>query len=341
MRNCLLFISLTLTLLASGCVTMSAGNTVTRQSATPTEQLPVTYAPNGRPEIILTHTDSYTSYFTRSPKMGASIRNWAQYSMMRGYFVTEEPIVEVFNDYYEIMLENGETIYYEVDKDENLEKKFGSWANVMWYDDYKKATGNVGRPIYEGSSITIASYDKKYDCYTTNTGVNVYAKTLKNINTFVSTLSSHKREVFEKLIKYNVEYKEFDDKYFISYDDGFKTCVSVYLGRIKDKVWGRFKVRYHGYDWIFAESYGVLADGYKYNSGKVEFDRHNSDKVWEASDEKLVGNIYTAAQEISKSQKAIVRLYGRSGVKDFVVPRTQKKDLGEILELYSLIKAAV
>ncbi|WP_316899134.1 hypothetical protein [Pseudodesulfovibrio indicus] len=303
---------------------------------------PVWYSPDGKPEIIFTHkpSDNYTINFVYSPGSYNNVSNWGKYSMMRGYFVSETPIEKSLQNYYEIKLQSGETIYYKTDTDEGLDQHF--WiAHIMWYKDYLKKENSKGDPIVEGSSVTLTSYDKTYDRYMTSTGKEIYATHLDNIRNFVSTLSKNKAQIAEMLIDYQIKYKEFDNKYFISNHDGYKTSVSAYIGRIDKEVCGRFELTYHASDWLFAYKYGVVADGYRYESPRLKFDHDNSDVIWEISDEPLTDALYALGTKISTSNKAIVRFYGKGGTSDFTVPQAQKKELQDILELYKLIKSSV
>ncbi|WP_319467009.1 hypothetical protein [uncultured Pseudodesulfovibrio sp.] len=328
--------------MATDLTTTSVVSTDDIRKGTLTNEPPATYNPNGKVEIILVHksSDNYAHCFVKEPGSYNQIKDWGRYSMLRGYIVSDEPIEKSFQNYYEIKLQTGESIFYKVDTDEEIDSNFGI-ADVMWYDEYLERMDNVGKPLVEGAATKLISYERKYGSYQTSTGKTVYSGHLDNIRRFVSTLTKNKVKVAETLLDYDIEYKEFDDKFFIDNREGYKTSVSVYIGRIKKKVWGRFKLTYHASDWLFINQFGVVADGYRYDSNRIEFDRDNSDKIWETADQGLNKSLYSLASKISKSKKSIIRFYGKEGTKDFTVPRMQKKKITDILELYQLIKSSV
>ncbi|WP_031481785.1 hypothetical protein [Maridesulfovibrio frigidus] len=260
--------------------------------------------------------------------------------MVRGYLADDLPIEKYGSYYYEVKLETGETVFFQTDVDEDLESKFGA-AHVMWHDIYLERTSAVGEYIVEGSDVTLTGYDPVYNRYETNVGKKVDAVHLENIIRFVSTLKSNKAEVADFLVDYEITYKEFDDKYFIKNHNGYKTSVSMYIGRMSKKVWGRFYLTYHDDDWIFIDAFGVSNDGLQYRSQKLDFERDNSQTIWETYDGAMSKELLKLTTNISKSKKSIIRFYGSKGTVDYVVPLKQKKELSNMLKLYQLLKSSV
>lgn len=144
---------------------------------------------------------------------------------------------------------------------------------------------------------------------------------------------------FEKLNKNTDKIEGIDwfrDKASPAYNN--QNGLFVYFGRKgSGNPWLRLRVQYFGDDWLFIDSFVVVADGQRFEREKVKFERDNDVSVWEWYD----GNVSYADMRMIKavisSKEAVIRLQGRQYHKDKVITASQKLALQNVLDAYHLI----
>jgi hypothetical protein len=104
----------------------------------------------------------------------------------------------------------------------------------------------------------------------------------------------------------------------------------LYVGSTPNvKPWYRFRIQYYGDNWLFIDSYTINVDGVKYNINPSygEVERDNDSKVWEWYDINPTASDINMLENISRSQKTIVRMNGSQYYKDFEISPEQKNAL--------------
>jgi len=301
------------------------------------------YSPGDRPEFILTHDYKYAmKHFLVEPKLSGVVKDGTKYSLMKGYFESDGPPTMVLGifPYHKVVMENGDVLYYKMTPDADIDSLFTE-DQIQWYSDYKAAMDEKGKPLVPGSSVVIKDYNPHWRMVILADGTKHGLEKITQIRRFVSTLKRNQVRIAEALLAYDLEYHKFDDKFFIKDNTGCKTNVSVYLGRMGNDVWGRLKIRYHADSWLFIDQFGVLADDYRYTSPVGAFERFNSDSIWEYRDESLEGEYGILADKIAGSRECIIRFQGSRGIRDFTVPKVQKKKMREALDLLALIRISI
>lgn len=96
----------------------------------------------------------------------------------------------------------------------------------------------------------------------------------------------------------------------------------------------RLRVQYNADDWLFIESFLVVADGDRFEYGPVDFERDNDSEIWEWYDEPATSRDLEMIKAVIASREAVIRLNGRQYRKDRTITSSQKKALQNVLDAY-------
>jgi len=112
----------------------------------------------------------------------------------------------------------------------------------------------------------------------------------------------------------------------------------LYAGkRDAGSPWLRLRIQYHGDDWLFIESFIVVADGQRFERGPVRFERDHDSMVWEWYDENLSDADLQMIKAIIASKEAVIRFNGRQYRKDKEITASQKAALQNVLYAYKAL----
>lgn len=281
----------------------------------------------------------------------------SSYEGKKGYFVTGEPIRShkyTSNPiFYLIILENGKEFYFQARANTDY---FANTDDIVPYEDWIEKENFKSQNI-EGTDIEIVSYDiidypdaylikpdEQYQRklylldngeYLTQENLNVYIK-LSNI---LEKQNLNKSKLFNIISYLKVEYDKIDDLFFIEPEFSSKSYVKFYI-RIRDKsITLRCKIRYYASDWLFINSFKILADDYRWESPTYNFKRDNAyGQIWEWIDIIPSEEFIKVSKEISNSKESLIRFNGSNYYNDVILTDDIKQGINSIVQLYELIK---
>lgn len=112
----------------------------------------------------------------------------------------------------------------------------------------------------------------------------------------------------------------------------------LYIGkRGAADPWLRLRIQYHADDWLFIESFVVVADGQRFEHNVVKFERDNDSTIWEWYDENLSESDLTMIRAVIGSKEAIIRFNGRQYRSDKKITSAQKAALQNVLDAYKAL----
>lgn len=112
----------------------------------------------------------------------------------------------------------------------------------------------------------------------------------------------------------------------------------LYLGkRANSSPSIRLRVQYNADDWLFIESFLVVADGNRFEYGPADFERDNDSEIWEWYDEPATSRDLNMIKAVIASRDAVIRFNGRQYRKDRTITSTQKKALQNVLDAYEAL----
>jgi hypothetical protein len=199
-------------------------------------------------------------------------------------------------------------------------------------------------PIVEGSDIQLVALQKRHlhggmSRYTLSTGQNVSETKLKSIRDIASKFDTEKAEIVKLLLDLGIREDEMEHAYFVSsYSNSFwRSDIRLYIGLKDAAPYLRFTARYRGQYWLFANSFKVAADDYRWQSPPYTFKRRVASGVEEWIDIPITPNEIAWAQKLARAQKAVVRFQGSEHNKDVELTPGQKDGIAKILRLYELM----
>ena len=297
----------------------------------------VAYLPQGKEQFIFIESveneeRGYTTFCLKTLAMSCSLgfNDYVKHKGMRGYFETTVPEKVLYGsvEFYPVVLENGEKLYY---RQNTSIGRYGS--SIINYNDYLAINAFQPEPLITGSDIMVTGYkinfDKKF--YNLSDGSNITASKLAMIREITS-----KQKVAELLLSMDIEKDEIEKIYFInaSLDDA---SFKIYVGRKNKEQWLRMKVSYSGAAWVFAKSFKVAADEFRWQSPQYKFSRDSYINVWETLDLPLTSTHLNVAERIAKAEQASIRFYGNDRSVDKTINQKEKQNIVRILELFHLM----
>jgi len=109
----------------------------------------------------------------------------------------------------------------------------------------------------------------------------------------------------------------------------------IYIGqRPAGEPWLRLRVQYNADDWLFIESFVVVADGRRFEHDPAHFERDNDSEIWEWYDELASSQDIEMVKAIIAAKSAVIRFNGRQYRKDRTITRTERAALQNVLDAY-------
>jgi hypothetical protein len=123
----------------------------------------------------------------------------------------------------------------------------------------------------------------------------------------------------------------------------YNTNFHLYFGKKKPGTpWLRLKIRYYADDWLFIESFFVVADGQRFEKPYAKFERDNgSGSIWEWYDENVSDTDMAMIRAIIKSKKATIRFTGNQYHKDHTISDQEKKSLQNVIDAFEALGGKV
>lgn len=101
--------------------------------------------------------------------------------------------------------------------------------------------------------------------------------------------------------------------------------------------WLRLRIQYHANDWLFINSFTVVADGQRFDRSAVNFERDNNHMIWEWYDENLSSSDLQMIRAVIASKEAVIRFNGGQYRKDVNITTAQKAALQNVLDAYTAL----
>lgn len=201
-------------------------------------------------------------------------------------------------------------------------------------------------PVVEGSDIYISKVYKteSYTLYKTNDHREIFNDELNNLRKVMKTFNLDPA-IATLLLDKKIEIDEVENRAFISPKlqpgDWSTSRAYLYIGINKANTWLRFHIIYHGKNWLFANSYKIAADEYRWQSPRIDFKRDNSTTVWEWHDSPVTEPVLDFCSKLIESETSIIRFQGEKGYYDLNMTAEQKQDMKEILALFDTMKNTI
>lgn len=267
-----------------------------------------------------------------------------KYIGMEGRFESLTPIKKEYNDnIFKIIMKNGNILYLATEKDDPFDD-----TSIVRLSTYKKKKELIGKPIIDGSSITVSKVTAGYGFdYTLSTGQTFGESKFKNIALLLKNINKDNELDFLKLIElFDLSRDELEDIVFISLADNYltsssdKPAISPYIGFNNNtkKSWIILKIYYEADSWLFINSVLVKADEDKKEYKYLKFKRDNSSgTIWEWNESGVSDEDILLLKKVANSEKTTVRFYGKTYNSDRIVSSKQKKQILGILSIYSML----
>ena len=264
---------------------------------------------------------------------------------MKGEILKEKPIKKSKYIYYPVQLENGEKYYIEVYKPKKNDP-FES-RDILNIKKYNQTQSIIGEPVISGSALKVISIDytsgevlllsngKKYefDELIKITSILNHYKERENDEVIFNLL--HEKSITEDRFENSMKIKT---KPYVFKELNYRPTLSISLEINQEKLKNTLTLQYSGNDWLFVNSYKILAGDYIYESDKVEFSRNNrSGKIWEWQTIPVDSNLETLLHKIISDSKSTIRFYGKDYYKDVEITELEKKELYTYLKLNKIL----
>lgn len=99
----------------------------------------------------------------------------------------------------------------------------------------------------------------------------------------------------------------------------------------------RLRVQYNADDWLFIQSFFVVADGRRFDYDPAAFERDNSSEIWEWYDEIATQRDLNMVRAVIASREAVIRFTGRQYRRDKIITAGQKAALQNVLDAYTAL----
>jgi hypothetical protein len=128
-------------------------------------------------------------------------------------------------------------------------------------------------------------------------------------------------------------YRDKSSPQFTNYNGFF-----LYIGKKGSQApWLRLRIQYNADDWLFIESFLIVADGKRFDFPAATFERDNDSEIWEWYDEPASTSDIQMIRAVIDSKEAVIRLNGRQYRKDKTITSAQKAALRNVLDAYKAL----
>lgn len=308
------------------------------------------YQPGNKEQFVMINFDTlgeqkhYRSLCKKDDMIGCiNPMPYEKYKEMRGYFESSEPyktnkVGNFTYQYFNVVMENGDKLIF-ITNDEF--GKYGTAAEMMPLDEYQSIQSFIPEPLFPGSDIQIVKKENVYGIRTLelSNGQNVRQEMYELIKSFVSKVGGD-HQMIELLVGNHIDYDHMDDVYKIKrigsdLEKNIGLRISVANG--VPSLWVR--AMYYGDDWLFADSFKLAADDYRYQSPDYEFSRDNSSgDVWEWITFNAGPEQIEYMKALSEAQLSTIRFQGNQYYSDLTLDDDDKKHINDFLNLFDLMK---
>ncbi|MGO2012717.1 hypothetical protein [Pseudoalteromonas sp.] len=295
------------------------------------------YRPDGHDQFILSKYSKNYMYFCKKLFCTTELDR-EKYKGMKGYFETKTPTKNFAGfDLWPIILENGEKFNYLTERE-----KYDKLSGVFSLEENSKLENYQEEPLVQGSSIRLTSkyfeYGKAH--FTTSDGRVVSEVNLSLIRELASRFNNSEAAI-SLLVDMDIEKDEVENLYIISASNSsyLKSKVGFILVVSRTSVWLKSILFYAEKNWIFASSYKIAADDFRWQSGEVRFSRNaESHVVFETAE--LVVNTETlnAFKKLANANNSILRLQGSKGNFDINLTDKDKQDIKQVYSFFEIVK---
>lgn len=261
---------------------------------------------------------------------------------MKGYFISMVPVKRHFSGYEfrEVELENGEKFYYVSNPKYGV---FSKIAPIVRLSEIKENENLVGQPIAPHSNIKVVSSEDRGGWFylKLSNDVEFRSDQYKIFNKLIRNISDDvKRDKLSKLLsELHLKYDKIENRVFVRQTGMEDMPIRAYLGYKKKKPWLRMKVMYRADDWLFVNSYIVVADDVRYESPVQKFKRdHTSGIIWEWIDVSPNNEQLKLLKKVADAKEVTVRFKGNNYSADKTMSTKAKTDVKRIMEVYRLLK---
>lgn len=281
--------------------------------------------------------------YTFSPHCSQDKLNY-EFFVGKRFFFTGEYVVAPFGDVAkEIMIENGTRLHLIFNKGSS---SYMYADHIAPLDQKEHSEISAFKPfsLYPGSKTTVVGVERK-DELTYQLDNRRRTRLTKNEIDFLRKIASRYADsgpaIADLLSSHVFEYDDFDKRVVIygMASQGFSTFWSLRI-LINDNgdVIPFIATNLRSKEWLFASRYSVSADGFRWDSDKVDFKRRNEHGYvyeWNTSD---AGNFgLSLARLMSEAEKSIVRFRGKNAHFDHELSVKQKAEIASLLDLYTLL----
>lgn len=300
------------------------------------------YKPDGKEKFILNEFSFSNMLVKTSPNSKTTLLEIEKYGGMEGY-VDKIISTDIF-DYKKIILKNGDVFYLSSDV---LKKKYDSDKLLITPEEYKK----VSKMVEDTKKLKLQNIDDIYiqkvivekdAIYTVRLSNGLVLdwsvfKALQNLTKKINNetdarllLTTLKNGVI------SLKHDHIDNFYQITMSGN--SPFEMYLNISSAGMLSPFiEVRYHGSDWVFANSFVVFQNGKRLSRNNVQFKRYNSSTVDEWYDFTCSKEDLNSIRLLDENEEATVRFYGSDYNKDKQVDKESIKKIKTIIVLYDML----
>lgn len=268
--------------------------------------------------------------------------NYRRYVGMKGYFTTDEPTHTDFSghQFWPVVLENGRQFFYV--SNPKYGGKYGSSADIVPLTRYEQVASYSAEPLVPGSEITVEAVELSSgrERYSLSNGEKIGKEKLNYVRKLSAQFPSSQPEIARTLLDFRITFDEIENQYFIQpQGDILRNEAKLYIGVRPSKTWLRMKIKYYGDDWLFARSYKVAADDYRWESPALQFERdHSGGHVWEWIDKAPSEDDLQNMRALANATDPVIRFQGRQYYSDFKLSSQQQSSIAEVLGLFGLLR---
>ncbi|TXH94750.1 MAG: hypothetical protein E6Q75_12125 [Rheinheimera sp.] len=312
-----------------------------------------TYAPEGREEFVFGNVSpalqkyAYGDVCFKMPVSSVAVDclmnrlPYEKYVGKRGFFTDKAAFEDLYDHVVrEAILETGEVIY--VVKSKKYQHVGDTFIPL---EEHNKISSFKPVPIVKGAKTIITGYSNisrgKLNVSSQN-GHGFSEAEIEAIRNIASKYPKHSARLADLLSTLSVKVDDFDKKTIISHlpYNNKETFVSIRLVINEDGKYTPFiVVHYQAEDWLFVQNYAISADGFRWDSPKLQFERdHTGGRIWEWSTTSLDDDKLSMLEKLATATSAKIRFHGQQYYNDYELTPVQKQELSALVEVVKILK---
>lgn len=99
----------------------------------------------------------------------------------------------------------------------------------------------------------------------------------------------------------------------------------------------RLRVQYNADDWLFIQSFFVVADGQRFDYDSVEFKTDSNSEIWEWYDKNASSSDLKMVTAVAAARNAVIRFNGLQYRRDRTITAAEKAALRNVLDAYKVL----